>query len=324
MNNLLHLAGICDEWKAKPSNVLLQTQFMIELLTSLLLADFSSGSSINFYHDRFYLIGDDASQILILDHAYHQVGSVTVFHDKAARIPKNVKADFETAAMVKVEDKDHLFVLGSASRANRMSGVLLPLEESKGKTQSGFTTISLADFISRIKQLPVGEINLEGSAVVGNHFVLSNRANGDHPANTFIITASDFWTQQLTAPVQVCKLILPETNREVLGVSELCYVPSSDRLLLTLSSEQTNNAYEDGAIGDSYIGWMNSFSTKMNGAELTLDGMINLPQSNVLFKGEKIEGICVERVENNELTVHLVSDNDDGRSRLFKIKLTIK
>lgn len=298
---------------------------MIELLTSLLLIDFSSGSSINFYDNRLYLIGDDANRILILDKEYKQLNYITIFNFKEARIPKKVKADFETSTIVKENDKDHLLVLGSASRDNRMSGVLLPLEDSSDvHRQSDFTTISFVDFVSRIRQHPVGEINLEGSTVIGNQFVLSNRANGGNPNNTFIITSNDFWKRQRDAPIALCGLRLPKSNSGITGVSELCYVASKDLLLMTLSSEQTANAYEDGAIGDSYIGWIHSISTKMNQPELKLDGMVNLSLTDNLFKGEKIEGLCVESPEGDALILHLISDNDDGRSRLFKLKIIVE
>ncbi len=298
---------------------------MIELLTSLLLVDFSSGSSINFYDNRLYLIGDDANQILILDKEYKQLNSITVFNFKEARIPKKVKADFETSTIVQENDKDYLLILGSASRDTRMGGILLPLENSPDvHGQSDFTTISFVDFVSRIKRHPVGEINLEGSTVIGNQFVLSNRANGDNPTNTFIITSNDFWKRQHDAPIALSRLLLPTSNSGITGVSELCYVASKDLLLMTLSSEQTANAYEDGAIGDSYIGWIHSVSTKINQPELKLDGMTNLSLADDLFKGQKIEGLCVESLEGDALILHLISDNDDGKSRLFKLKLTVE
>jgi hypothetical protein len=109
----------------------------------------------------------------------------------------------------------------------------------------------------------------------------------------------------------------------VFGVSEMCYVESMDRLLITLSSEATDSVYEDGAIGDSCIGWIDSISTKIQGTHLSLDGVLDLSDCNEIFKGEKIEGLCVESVVGNELLIHLVSDNDQGVSRLFTIKMLI-
>jgi hypothetical protein len=89
-----------------------------------------------------------------------------------------------------------------------------------------------------------------------------------------------------------------------------------------MSSEATNNAYDDGVIGDSYIGWVNDINQKLQQPDIILDGLINLSDIDTAFKGEKIEGICMESVSGNEMVLHLIADNDQGESRLFKLKLT--
>jgi hypothetical protein len=94
-------------------------------------------------------------------------------------------------------------------------------------------------------------------------------------------------------------------------------------LLITLTSEAVDNAYDDGAIGDSYIGWINDASVKLKAHELKIDKIINLADVNTVFKKEKIEGICVESVTTSEVVLHLISDNDAGESGLFKIKLSL-
>ena len=51
--------------------------------------------------------------------------------------------------------------------------------------------------------------------------------------------------------------------------------------------------------------------------------MINLSDASNEFKNQKIEGICVERVSDDELLLHLISDNDNGESKLFKALVEI-
>jgi hypothetical protein len=46
-----------------------------EFLSSLLLTDFPSGSSINYYDGKLFLVGDDANDILILDTDYKKIDS---------------------------------------------------------------------------------------------------------------------------------------------------------------------------------------------------------------------------------------------------------
>lgn len=290
---------------------------VIELLSSLRLSDFPSGSAITLYKDKIFVIGDDANSILVLDKQYKRVDKIPLFNYSDKRIPKTEKPDFETSAVVKVNGADHLLVMGSASRPNREKALLFSLDDYK------IQSFDLSVFANRLKNTGIGELNIEGSAVVNDLFILSNRANHSNPQNSLIVTSSDFFKDQRSCQIKTIKLKLPDSLK-TLGVSEMTYVGTQDLLLFTLTSELTTNAYDDGAIGDSYIGWVNQASEKLKGSSVSLVGLINLSDSNKEFAGEKIEGILVEEAQLDSLIIHLVSDNDVGESKLFKIKLSKK
>jgi hypothetical protein len=288
----------------------------IVLLRSLLLNNFPSGSAINYYDGKLYLTGDDANNLLVLNSNYQEIDSIQLFDYPEKRIPKGQKADFETAVLVNVSDKAHLLVLGSASNMEREKGMLIPLPVSDEPKEFYY-----AEFIKRVKLKGIPEINIEGAALIGDHLILSNRGNSAHQENHLIITESDFWMQQNEAAVSVLRITMPLNIREFPGISELCYIESKNILLFTISTEATNNSYDDGVIGDSYIGWVNDIDQRLQWPEIMLDGLINLSEVDVVFKGEKIEGICMESVSGDELLLHLIADNDQGESRLFNIKL---
>lgn len=290
-----------------------------ELIKSLSLPDFPSGSSLTFYQDNIYLIGDDATDILVLDAQYNQRSLIHLFDYAEKRIPKPIKQDFETSTIVHVDGIDHLLVLGSGSSTNRKKGILIPLKDSLHDNVR-IQTVDYSEFIDRLERMDFGEINIEGSTVIGNHFILSNRANSKNLLNKLIITEYSFWKNQAQPNISVSALVLPGNSNVVIGVSELCYLSSRDMLLMTLSTELTDNAYEDGPVGDSYIGWVEKIESKVGQPTITLDGMQNLAESNAAFQGEKIEGICVERAHEGELIFHLISDDDLGHSTLFKVK----
>lgn len=298
-------------------------QLSVDYLKSILLPDFPSGSSINYHNAKLYLVGDDATTLLVMNADYQELETIPLFDFTETRIPKAVKWDFETSCVVKYKGQDCLLVLGSASRKNREKGMLLPIDDSRTTAQARFLELDLSDFVSRLKEKISAEINLEGSTVIGGNLILSNRSNLSNPDNTFIITSSDFWNNPGTAPLSLSQLTWPLQSPTGLGISELCYVPSTDLLLLTLSTEMTSNAYDDGAIGDSYIGWVKDISTKLKQPTIALEGILNLSAVNAVFKGEKMEGICVESATNDALLIHLVSDNDQGTSKLFKLRLLI-
>ncbi|QJB33670.1 hypothetical protein HF324_20965 [Chitinophaga oryzae] len=291
---------------------------IITLLKTLLLSHFPSGSAINYYDGHLYIIGDDANQLLVLDSNYHEVNTVTLFHYEEKRIPKAKKPDLETAVILNTGQQKRLLALGSAATKERETGVLLPLPPRDSKP----VYISYAPFIKRLQQIP--EINIEGATVAGEHFILANRGNDGHPVNQLVITTPDFWERQEEVPVSVSKLIIPFPTHGFAGVSELCYVEQEDALLVLLSSEATSNAYDDGAIGDSYLGWVKHISRQLNGADIQLDGIVNLSDIDPAFKGEKMEGVCLSAIKGNEWYLHLVADNDQGASRLFYVKMVME
>jgi hypothetical protein len=290
----------------------------IILIKTLLLGNFPSGSSISYHDERFYLVGDDAGNIAVLDHHYRAVDSIRLFDYPEQRIPKAQKTDFETAVIIQMQDKAHLLALGSASRKEREKAMLIPLPAPDAAP----ATFDMGVFTERLRNSGIPEINIEGAAVLGKLLLLANRGNNAHPQNQLVITEKDYWARQGEARISVLPLALSAQDG-FKGISELCYVPSGDRLLFTFSSEATSNAYDDGVIGDSYIGWVNKISQKLQGPELQLDGIINLSEADAAFKGEKIEGICVEQAGDRELLLHLVADNDKGQSRLFNVRMLL-
>ncbi len=287
------------------------------------MTDFPSGSSIAYHNDKFYLIGDDASHVLILDLNYSKIDSITLFNHPEKRIPKSEKADFEASTIIQVDNEPYLLLSGSASREERKSVILIPLSSldlKKPHVQKYYD----ATFIDRILSLGIKDINIEGVTATGNLIILANRGNQSNPKNHLIITDSNFWEKQDETPIHLSQLLLPVDPADFIGISEVYYLKSNDILFVTLSSENTMDSYQDGVIGNSYIGWINDFTIKLNSAELKLDGLFNLADGDDELKNEKIEGICVESVNGNEYILHLVSDNDQGESKLFKLRMVLK
>ena len=60
-------------------------------------------------------------------------------------------------------------------------------------------------------------------------------------------------------------------------------------LIMTVSTEDTKNNYDDGAIGKSYLWIINNISTKLNNKTIKRDRVIDLEYIDSRFKGQKIE-----------------------------------
>ncbi len=292
--------------------------FKLELLKSLTLADFPSGSSINYHDGNLYLIGDDAQHILLLDKNYQRVKTIHLFDSRHKRIPKSEKTDLETSTLVTLKGEDCLVLFGSASREQRMEIILISLEK-----EASMKVFQSNVFINRLHVLGLSDINIESSALVGNHFLLGSRGHLALPVNHIVVTERDFWQQQQDVKIAVTALEISSKGENFLGVSEFCYLESKDLLLLTITSEMSSNPYDDGLIGNSYFGWIENISTKITSRNFKLDGKIKLTDVDKEFNQEKIEGLCVEYVSGNELLVHLISDNDMGQTKLFKVRVEI-
>jgi hypothetical protein len=294
-------------------------------MRSLLLSDFPSGSSINYHSGKFYLTGDDSTHILIMDQDYQKIDSVHLFDHSEKRIPKADKIDLEGSAILEIEGANHLLILGSASRKNRKRIILIPFSDMDLDFKTHKHSIhKTKDFIKRVKSTGIEEINLEGICLLNGDLILGNRGNRSNQSNHLIITDQNFWERQETAKLLVRKLVTPAHDAENLGLSELCYIKELDILLITFTSEATANAYDDGAIGNSYVGILREAAVNLQAKEVRLEHLINLADVEPLFKNEKIEGVCAERITGKEIILHLVSDNDAGESRLFKIKMLLE
>ena len=285
----------------------------LQLIVAKTLTDFPSASAIEYANGKFYVFGDDATYLLILDSNYNRVDTVHYSTQNAYRISKFAKPDIESATIISVGNEMHLYALGSLSTQNRMELFYFPLVNVHG-----YSTFDYSPFAEKLKALP--ELNIEGLAFVYSKLVMSNRANKTHKTNKLIISDDNF-DENKNFPPTIIDLLIDSTN--ILGVSGLYYVEEKDLLLFTASEEDTPNALDDGKISDSYLGFIEKFSAKMEDKTITPNQLIKLSTINKIFIKQKIESVCVEKITGSEMILHLVADNDNGESRLFKMKVVL-
>jgi len=269
--------------------------------------NFPSASAIEYYNNKLYLFGDDATYLLVLSTNHQLLDTITYWKEQVERIDKKDKPDIESSMLLQNEKGLAVVGLGSMSGEKRWSAV---------EYYPGDSSVSITSYYKPQDSFPgIQEINIEGSAGVNNTVVLANRANMKKPDNYLVFQKRD-------SSLETRKLILPK-DKIVTGVSGLFYVKSKDILLLTASEEETNDAVSDGSIGESYLGIISNFSKKMNDTELSPDQFIKLSGVDRAFVKQKVESVCVEKEESGGLILHLVSDNDNGRSRIFKIRVEL-
>jgi hypothetical protein len=295
-----------------------QSPTRANLMQSKHLKEFPSCSAVTYRNGSLYLIGDDATHIYTLDSEYRVVDSLKIFEHAGKRIPKKTKHDLEAATIFVENSKTFLLTMGSAATEQRELVRIIPFVDELDIGNERI--IATHDFIANIRP-HVGEVNIEGVAHVGKDFVLSNRANSNHPTNYFIITSGPFWIDQERVNFHIAEIDHTLKSEQAIGVSDLFYDEGSDLLFISFSTELTTNAYADGSIGDSYLGYIRDFSKKIVSCKIAVDEMINLAKVDALFKNQKIEGVCVESIKGGKYIIHLTSDDDQGSSMIFKLQL---
>ena len=225
----------------------------LELINSKILTSFPSASAIVYDQGKFFIFGDDAPYLLITDSSYQKLDTIRFIADTGYRLSKQTKPDIESATIVSVNNKKYLNAFGSFSTGNRMEIYSFPLDDVHS-----YLRINYATFAQQLKEIP--ELNIEGISSVKSKLVMANRANNTHKINKLIIADSIFYEYK-TSITTIIDLQLD--NKNIIGISDLCYIKEKDILLFTASEEDTPNAIEDGVVGDSYLGWFKDFSKKM-------------------------------------------------------------
>lgn len=221
-------------------------------------------------------------------------------------LAKPIKPDYEASAIIDRDGRRELLMFGSGSVASTRE-VLARYDFSSGKV-SRESLAGLYRAISEAETENPLEINIEGAATIGEELLLSNRGHIGQPHNHL---ARVHLTELNLLGMQ--RIVLP--TEPFVGVSGLEYLADEDRLWFTASTEETSSVYDDGAIGDSYLGWVDDYSRKRDQAVIAPDGLINLNQLDNLFDGQKIEGLALDGDR-----LWLGADNDGGESLIFVLR----
>jgi hypothetical protein len=275
--------------------------------------DYPSASSVEYYDGKLYLMGDDATKLLVLDANLNIVDSIPIISYPANRIPKDIKPDLEASAL----NADNLFLFGSGS----ISPYRNFARKFNLKTKDN-DSINLDPLFLKAKALGIEQINIEGACFVSRKLLLVNRGNKGYPHNHLIIADEKFLDNDSNFQIFIIPFAAQKDTASFKGISGSCYAKESDMLIMTVSTEDTRNSYTDGAIGKSYLWIINNISTKITNRALGTKRVIDLEYIDSRFKDQKIEAATVIKETDKLIYLALVADNDDGSSTVFKISIT--
>jgi len=280
---------------------------------------YPSASAVEYVNGKLYIMGDDATQMLVLDTNFYVVDSIKLFDYPEKRIPKSIKHDIESM-LLSTKDSNELILISSGSISPYRDSIWIVDIKSKKKESKALTY-----YYKAAKSKGIKELNIEGAVMTKDEFIVANRGHLGWPENHLIISP---WFLPEAATMGVIPIRYSSDSSTFQGVSSLTYSNLNDALIMTASTEQTASTTEDGAIGKSYIWIITKFSNLILTPEQALnpefkpDIIIDLEKIDPIFKGHKIESATILYESKESLRVVLVADNDNGSSSI--LKLTIK
>ncbi len=306
---IFYLIGICLLLSCK------NQEKLITLKQVQILSDYPSGSGLAYLDGSIYLVGDDASYVLVTDTSLNETDRIELYKTDQKRIAKNIKEDLEAIAVIQINKKPALLLTGSGSLSPRnFCWIIDPVTREKSH-------YNLDSFYNRLRQEAIRDLNIEGAAFVQDQIVLASRGNKTFPKNFLIFTSKNFWRDPDSADIKIVKAGANTDSSFFNGISGIDYSYKSDRLLLTVSTENTYSSHGDGEIGKSYLWFINNISSKKRYTAINPDRVIDLEELDPRLKSQKIESVCIIAEDKKEMELLLVSDDDKGGTVLFRISV---
>ena len=280
-------------------------------LSNSKILDYPSGSALEYFNDQLYLIGDDSSELLILDTDFNLISRNQIFYSDELRIPKAVKPDFECATTI----NDELVIIGSGS--------LTPFRNRCFKFNyklGTFKEYDLSNLYNLFKSFhEIKEVNIEGLTLCHDLLLFFNRANLKQENSLFVVD-SNFFLDENISQVELLPIEIAQYKEIPMGISGAHYDSEFDILYVSVSAEATENAFDDGEIIGSGLAIMhNAFQKIKSNKKIVFDQFIDLADIDKKFEKQKIESITIQKNIGSKDIIFLVADNDDGKSVLFEL-----
>ena len=170
-------------------------------------------------------------------------------------------------------------------------------------------------------------VNIEALAIANDTAYFFNRGNAGRnlllqvPLKDLMSYMSGA-TRKITH-IRLHEVLLPSLNGVQAGLSGADFWPEIDSLVYSASVEQTDNAHDDGDVLGSYLGLI-PLSLLKDGATLDLTRSAQLITKANAPLATKVESIVLTHTDHGSATGALLSDNDDGSSGFFELKLTLR
>jgi len=283
----------------------------LKLLDYREVPDLPVGSNIEFFNDTLYLVDDDASDLIALKKWQVEAKHRLLGYDDP-KIQPGTKSDFEATTIVVVNSIPRLLVMGFDLKDQHHKAILVNLDDLT-KEEYDITV-----FYNRLKET-VGVINIESAAIVLGKLILCNRDHKAAPEKHIIVTDVDFWKNQANAEITTVSFDLPQTPKQVVGLSGLTYSYKNDWLIVTLLSESADKDHK--STGDSYLAVIENASRKVVRKKMKVNSLFHLSETNNGFVGFNMQSVSIRTDKSSRVKLYLLADNKSGNNGIFTVRV---
>jgi len=281
-------------------------EFPPVFISSKTALDYPSGSTIAYLSGKFFVMGDDAAEILVLNAKLDEIERIAIFPKGiSVRLPKTLKADIEASVVLRQDGIESIIFMGSGSFSPQRDTAFSFNPISKLVKRMDMTA-----FYDQIR-VQLSDLNIEAATSVGNNLLIGVRANRSHPDNNLVMA------KPVENSYQVDRKIKIQLSIDQAGISGMDYDEKGDVLFITFSTEDTVNSYDDGEIGESYLAIIPGAKLLLQMQSLNVTSLIKLSDIHAEFKNQKIESVSLTGEDRKLL---LVADDDQGNTKFFEIK----
>jgi len=232
---------------------------------------------------------------------------------------KRLKPDLEAACEVRVEDGSGVLLLGSGSLPNRSVAVLVDLPDSAVRVRSRDLT-ELYRRVTAVLELDEGQLNLEGTCVVGDRLRWFQRGHGRSgvpSASVDLDLASVLACMQgLTSPGMVeigavRRYDLGSLGGWPLAITDAVTLPDG-RVCVSATAEDTPDAVADGPVAGSVLALLDDHD---------VSEVLPLPPD---VAGYKVEGLALAGADESSVRLLAVVDQDDPQAASTALHLRLR
>ncbi len=276
-----------------------------------------SGSGLIAEGDSVFIIGDDATSLYQLSLSTNAFVSIPLINitQLQYRIKKPDKHDLESLSFLNLNGKKYIASFGSGSVSPQRDSLLLVSADDFKQQQ----WISLGNFYTRLRKISVkNELNIEGAVSTSENVYLFNRSGSEVYELSLKLFEAIMQSKINLMDMNIKKyqFDLPASEGVQSALSGGCLF-RNDAILFCASAENLPNVYDDGDIQGSYVGIIS-----INKKGLALKELTGIKDKSGAMLKDKLESIDIAgHYSNGDVRAFAIADNDDGKSKLFELRI---